>query len=70
MAYSTTYITTQGAILAAKTLQSKTISFSKFAIGSGEIADPSVENIKALTGLVSSKLNFDITKIKREQIHK
>ena len=47
MAYSTTYITTQGAILAAKTLQSKTISFSKFAIGSGEIADPSVENIKA-----------------------
>lgn len=66
MAYSTTYITTQGAILAAKTLQSKTISFSKFAIGSGEIADPSVENIKALTGLVSSKLNFDITKIKRE----
>lgn len=66
MAYSTTYITTQGAILAAKTLQSKTISFSRFAIGSGEIADPSVENIKALTGLVSSKLNFDITKIKRE----
>ena len=66
MAYSTTYITTQGAILAAKTLQSKTISFSKFAIGSGEIADPSVENIKALTGLVSSKLNFNITKIKRE----
>ena len=66
MAYSTTYITTQGAILAAKTLQSKTISFSKFAIGSGEIADPSVENIKALTGLVSSKLNFNITKVKRE----
>lgn len=66
MAYGITYITTQGAILAAKTLQSKTISFSKFAIGSGEIADPSVENIKALTGLVSSKLNFNITKIKRE----
>mgnify|MGYP003236481893 CR=1 FL=1 len=32
MAYSTTYITTQGAILAAKTLQSKTISFSNEGI--------------------------------------
>ena len=66
MAYSTTYITTQGAILAAKTLQSKTISFSKFAIGSGEIADGSVDTIKALTGLVNQELNFDITKISRE----
>ena len=27
MAYGITYITTQGAILAAKTLQSKTLSF-------------------------------------------
>lgn len=66
MAYGITYITTQGAILAAKTLQSKTLSFSKFAIGSGEIADDSVDTIKALTGLVDKKLTFDITKIKRE----
>ena len=66
MAYGITYITTQGAILAAKTLQSKTLSFSKFSIGSGEIAEPSVDNIKALTGLVNPELNFDITKISRE----
>lgn len=66
MAYGITYITTQGAILAAKTLQSKTLSFSKFAIGSGEIADGSVDTIKALTGLVNQELNFDITKISRE----
>ena len=66
MAYGITYITTQGAILAAKTLQSKTLSFSKFAIGSGEISDGSVDTIKALTGLVNSELNFDITKISRE----
>ncbi len=66
MAYGTTYITTQGAILAAKTLQSKTLSFSHFSIGSGNIADSSVETIKALTGLVNPELNFDITKINRE----
>lgn len=66
MAYSTTYITTQGAILAAKTLQSKTLSFSHFSIGSGSIADPSVATIKALTGLVNPELNFDITKVNRE----
>lgn len=66
MAYGITYITTQGAILAAKTLQSKTLSFSKFAIGSGEIADGSLDTIKALTGLVNPELNFDITKISRE----
>ena len=66
MAYGTTYITTQGAILAAKTLQSKILEFSHFSIGSGNIADPSVETIKALTGLVNPELNFDITKVNRE----
>lgn len=66
MAYGTTYITTQGAILAAKILQSKTLSFSHFSIGSGSIADPSVATIKALTGLVNPELNFDITKVNRE----
>ena len=66
MAYGTTYITTQGAILAAKTLQSKTLSFSHFSIGSGSIADPSVATIKALTGLVNPELNFDITKVNRK----
>lgn len=66
MAYGTTYITTKGAILAAKTLQSKTLSFSKFVIGKGEIAEGSVSEIKALTNLVNPVLNFDITKISRE----
>lgn len=66
MAYGTTYITTQGAILAAKTLQSKILEFSHFSIGSGNIADPGVETIKALTGLVNPELNFDITKVNRE----
>lgn len=66
MAYGTTYITTQGAILAAKTLQSKTLSFSHFSIGSGSIADSSVATIKALTGLVNPELSFDITKVNRE----
>ena len=66
MAYGTTYITTQGAILAAKTLQSKTLEFTKYKIGDGTIEDGSVEEIKALTDLKSTKLSFDITKIARE----
>jgi hypothetical protein len=66
MAFGTTYITTQGAILAAKTLQSKTLKFARFKIGDGNVEDESVETIKALTDLVSSKLEFDITKITRE----
>ena len=66
MAYGITYITTQGAILAAKTLQSKTLSFSRFQIGDGSLESGSVEEIKALTDLNSPKLEFDITKIARE----
>lgn len=66
MAYGITYITTQGAILAAKTLQSKTLEFSHFSIGSGSIANPNVETIKALTELVNAELDFDITKVSRE----
>lgn len=66
MAYGITYITTQGAILAAKTLQSKTLSFSRFQIGDGSLESGSVEEIKALTDLNSPKLEFAITKIARE----
>lgn len=66
MAYSTTYITTQGAILAAKTLQSKTLRFSRFEIGDGDVPGGSIETIKALTHLVNQKLEFAITKIARE----
>ncbi|MCI8641037.1 MAG: hypothetical protein HFJ59_04100 [Clostridia bacterium] len=66
MAYGVTYITTQGAILAAKTLQAKTLTFSKFQIGDGTIENSSMENIKALDDLVNKVVEFDITKISRE----
>lgn len=66
MATEVTYITTQGAILAAKTLEAKTLKFSKFAIGDGELLDTSASAIKALTGLSNFVLNFDITKISRD----
>ncbi|MCF0125513.1 MAG: phage tail protein, partial [Clostridia bacterium] len=66
MATGITYITTQGSILAAKTLEAKTLQFSKFVIGDGQLADTSASTIKELTGLVNSVLNFDITKISRD----
>lgn len=66
MATEVTYITTQGAILAAKTLEAKTLKFSKFAIGDGELLDTSASAIKALTDLSNFVLNFDITKISRD----
>ena len=66
MAYGVTYITTQGAILAAKTLQSKTLKFSRFKIGSGSLQEGSVAEIKALTDLVNEEMDFDTTKISRE----
>lgn len=66
MATGITYITTEGAILAAKTLEAKTLKFSKFTIGDGTLVDTSASTIKALTSLVNSVLNFDITKISRD----
>lgn len=66
MATGITYITTEGAILAAKTLEAKTLKFSKFVIGDGTLMDTSASAIKALTNLASSVLNFDITKISRD----
>lgn len=66
MATGIVYMTTQGAILAAKTLQSKTLTFSKFIVGDGTLADTSENSIKSLTALVSSKMNFNITKISRD----
>lgn len=63
---ATMYITTKGAELLAKTLQSKTLQFSKFSVGSGTLSDTSVETIKALTALVSLVMNFDITKISKD----
>lgn len=66
MAYGTTYITTQGAILAAKTLQGKKMRFSKFVCGDGELTDESVSNIKTLTNLINPIKSFSITNIKRD----
>lgn len=66
MATGITYITTEGAILAAKTLEAKTLKFSKFTIGDGTLMDTSASAIKALTSLANSVLNFDITKISRD----
>lgn len=66
MAYRTTYITRQGAILAAKTLESKTLKFSRFAVGNGELENADVDNIKALTDLVNTIKSFNITKISTE----
>lgn len=63
---ATMYITTKGAELLSKTLQSKTLQFSKFSVGSGTLSDTSVETIKALTALVSLVMNFDITKISKD----
>ena len=66
MAYGRAYITTQGAMLAAKTLQSKVLRFSKFAVGNGEIASGELEDIKELTGLVNFITDFNITRLSRD----
>lgn len=59
------YITTKGSELAAKTLQSKTLQFSKFAIGSGTLENSNVETIKALSNLLNVISTFSITDISR-----
>lgn len=58
---STMYITTQGASLSAKTLQGITLSFSRFAVGSGSVDDE--DTIKELTELVNEVSSFDVTKV-------
>lgn len=60
------YITTQGAILSAKTLQGKKLEITKFTAGDGYLTDDSVDAIKALTNLVSSKISFPVTNIVRD----
>ena len=63
MAYGKLYLTSQGLELASKTLLSKTLQFTKFAIGDGELENDSMENIRDLINQVSI---FNITKIKRD----
>lgn len=65
MSYGTVYITTQGKTLAAKTLQSQTLTFSRFEVGSGIIEDGSAENIQKVTSLVNKVMEFEVTKISK-----
>lgn len=66
MAYGTLYLTSQGLELASKTLLSKSLQFTKFAVGSGTLENDDVENIRDLTDLVNQVSIFNITKIKRD----
>ncbi len=66
MAYGKLYLTSQGLELASKTLLSKTLQFTKFAVGDGEVENDNVEEIRELTDLVNQVSIFNITKIKRD----
>ncbi len=65
MAFGTMYLTSAGASLAAKTLESKNIEITKFSVGSGTLSDSSVETIKDLTNLINFIQSFEITKIEK-----
>lgn len=66
MATGITYITTDGAILAAKTMESKILKFSKFKVGDGTLTSDDVDTIKALKDLVNPLLSFNVTNIVRD----
>ena len=61
MAYGILYLTSQGLELASKTLQ-----FTKFAVGNGELENDNIEEIRELTDLVNQVSIFNITKISRD----
>lgn len=67
MTYGQTYITTIGQILASKTLESKILKFTKFAIGDGILQDDNLDTLKELKNLINPILSFDITNIKRDK---
>ena len=62
MGFEKIYITNAGAILAAKTLESKVISFTKFALGKGDAP----EDVRTATELTSKVIDLDITSITRD----
>lgn len=66
MATGITYITTDGAILAAKTMESKILKFSRFKVGDGSLLNDDVDTIKALKDLVNPLLDFNVTNIVRD----
>ena len=67
MTYGQTYITTKGQILASKTLESKILRFTRFAIGDGTLPNDDLDTVKALENLINPILSFDITNIKRDR---
>lgn len=67
MTYGQTYITTKGQILVSKTLESKILKFTRFAIGDGTLQDDDLDTVKALENLINPILSFDVTNIKRDR---
>lgn len=59
------YITKQGAILAAKTMEGKQLKFTVAKLGSGTITDSSITAIKERTVMAKTVMTIDITGSKR-----
>ena len=58
-------ITTEGAKLAAKTMEGKILKFSQAKLGSGALADTSISTLKKRTALVTNVMSCDILKAKK-----
>ena len=63
--FNNIYITTEGAKLAAKTIEGKIIKFSHAKLGSGTLSDTSVSAIKKRTSLVKTVMECDILKAEK-----
>ena len=63
--FNNIYITTEGAKLAAKTIEGKILKFSHAKLGSGTLSDTSVSAIKQRTSLVKSVMECDILKAEK-----
>lgn len=59
------YITTEGAKLAAKTMEGKILKFSHAQLGSGTLTDTSPSALKKRTALVKKVMECDILKAKK-----
>ena len=63
--FNNIYITTEGAKLAAKTIEGKILKFSHAQLGSGTLSDTSVTAIKKRTALVKKVMECDILKAEK-----
>lgn len=63
--FNNIYITTEGAKLAAKTIEGKILKFSHAKLGSGTLSDTSVSAIKQRTSLVKAVMECDILKAEK-----